>query len=136
MVQRTRPWIVGLGEYGGAGRHDSSTTRPDAPRCGAGEKSRDAPVGMTTLSIEARGPGPALRAWNDMIGVILLCDKMQLQFVFTAGDVTGAALAGALYWLMCSRSLRWLYQVNFRMTEAMATTAKVMAAVRRRHVTM
>src|SRR5271157_5406905 len=58
---------------------------------------------------------------------------MQLQFVFTAGVVAGAALAGALYWLMCSRSFRWLYQVNFRMIEVMATTAKVMAAVRKRH---
>jgi len=28
-------------------RHDPSATRPDAPKCGAQEKSRAAPVGMT-----------------------------------------------------------------------------------------
>jgi len=63
-------------------------------------------------------------------------DWLLPQFVFTAGFVVGEALARALYWLMCSSSLRWLYQVNFRMMEVMATTAKVMAAVCSRHVTM
>ncbi len=62
--------------------------------------------------------------------------RLRCQLTLGAGVVPGAALGGELYWLMCSSSLRWSYQVNLRMIEVMATIAKVKAAVRRRQVTM
>jgi len=55
---------------------------------------------------------------------------------YRAAEESSFAPGSPWYWLMCSSSFKWSYQVNFRIKDVTATTAKAQAAKRKFQVTM
>ena len=85
-------------------------------------------------------PGLALRG-RRRAGARLTIAETLLQFPHqrphrATESSSGARLAESWNWLICSRSFKWSYHVNFKISDVIATTTKVIAARPSLQVTM